>query len=363
MHKNQKNMYMEMALNLAVKAEGKTYPNPMVGAVVIKNGKIIGKGYHKKFGKDHAEVMAIKDAHKDCCNATMFVTLEPCNHYGKTPPCTDAIIKSGIKKVYIAMKDPNPLNSGSGIRKLKKAGIVTYMGCCEEQAKHLNRKYVRFMTEKMPYITIKLAQSIDGKIAARDGSSKWISSDKSRKLVKKIRKDFDAIMIGRNTLEKDNPFLLDEKKTGYKVSRIVIDSKLKLSLNSNIIKTAKKSPVIIGTTDLASGSKIKKISKLNGIKVVQVKSKKGKVNMKAFLKELAKLDIINVMVEGGGELIGSLLEESLVQEIMCFISPKIIGGSYSSIKGAGVKNIKNAINLKNVEINLIENDLLIKGIL
>ncbi|MBU0684026.1 MAG: bifunctional diaminohydroxyphosphoribosylaminopyrimidine deaminase/5-amino-6-(5-phosphoribosylamino)uracil reductase RibD, partial [Candidatus Omnitrophica bacterium] len=220
--------YMQLALQLAAKAKDKTYPNPMVGAVIVKKNEIIGKGYHLKAGKPHAEVEAIKNASESCCGAAMFVTLEPCDHHGKTPPCTEAITKSGISKVYIAMKDPNPINSGRGIKKLRRAGIKVECGLCAREAKAINRKYIKFVKSGLPYVTLKLAESLDGKIAASDGSSKWISTVSARKYVRKIRSQYNAIMVGSNTVHYDNPFLLDEKKRGYDTVRIIVDSSLKI---------------------------------------------------------------------------------------------------------------------------------------
>ncbi|NQT32132.1 MAG: bifunctional diaminohydroxyphosphoribosylaminopyrimidine deaminase/5-amino-6-(5-phosphoribosylamino)uracil reductase RibD [Candidatus Omnitrophica bacterium] len=355
--------YMEMALILAARAEERTYPNPMVGAVIVKSGKIIGKGYHQRSGGPHAEVEAIRSASCPLRGATMYVTLEPCDHHGKTPPCTDAIIKSGIKKVIIAMKDPNPLNSGRGSRKLKKAGIQVEVGTSSGEAARLNKKYIKFIKMGLPYVTVKLAQSLDGKVAARDGSSKWISSSTSRKYVKKIRSGFDAVMVGVNTVLADDPFLLDEKRIGYDTHRVVVDSKLRIPAASNILKTAKKSKVIIGTTASARKSKIKSLKKANNVDVVVSGKRSGKVSLKSFLKKLAKKGIVNIFVEGGGTLAGSLIDEGLVDEVMFFISPKILGGEYSSIKGKGVSNIAKALELRDMRVKKSGDDIFVRGVI
>ena len=356
-------MFMKEALLLASKAKEKTYPNPMVGAVIVRRGKIIGKGYHKKAGRDHAEVVAIKSVRnkKLLKGATMFVTLEPCSHFGKTPPCTKAIVEAGIKELFIAIKDPNPLVRGRGIEFIKRNSIKVHTGFLSEEATCLNRKYIRRITTGLPYITIKLAQSLDGKIAARDGSSKWISSEASRKYVKKIRSEFNGVLVGRNTIEKDDPFLLDENKKGHDTIRIVVDTKLKMSLKSNLIKTLDKAPIIIGTTFLADKNKLKILGNLNNLTVVQSPIKAGKVSLKSFLKKLAKMGITSILVEGGGELVGNLIDENLVNEVIFFISPQILGGDMVSVKGKGVKNIKNAIKLKNKKITSMGEDILIKG--
>ncbi|MFH1846238.1 MAG: bifunctional diaminohydroxyphosphoribosylaminopyrimidine deaminase/5-amino-6-(5-phosphoribosylamino)uracil reductase RibD [Candidatus Omnitrophota bacterium] len=353
--------YMKVALSLAVKAKGKTYPNPMVGAIIVKGGRILGRGYHRYFGGDHAEAAAIKNAKENCAGSTMFVTLEPCDHQGKTPPCTDAIIKNRVKKVFIAMKDPNPINFGKGIKKLRKAGVEVVLGSCKEEAEKINRKYIKYVTKKLPYVTLKTAQSLDGKIAARDGSSKWISGELSRGYVKRIRGSFSGIMVGANTIRKDDPFLLGVNRSGYKTARITVDTHLNISKNSNIIRTSSRSPVIIGTTDKAPKNKINMLKKIEGVEVAVFKSRNGKVPLKPFLRHLAKLGLMNILVEGGGELAGSLLDEGLIDEVMIFISPKILGGSHFSIKGKGVGTIKNARDLKNIKTKKIGNDILLTG--
>ncbi len=359
-NKNRADKYMSLALALAAKAKEKTYPNPMVGALIVKSGKIIGRGYHQKAGGNHAEIAAIKSAKQNLRGAEMYVTLEPCDHYGKTPPCTKTIIASGIKKVYIAMKDPNPLNNGAGIKKLKKAGISVEVGFCAREAARLNRKYIKFITKCLPYVTLKTAQSLDGKIAANDGSSKWVTSLEARKYAKKIRPDFDAIFVGINTVIKDDPFLLDEKRKGYDTVRLIADSSCKVPLNSNIIKTARKAPVIIGTTKKASKQKIEKLEKIKGVKVFLTKTKNNKVSLKDFLTKLARRQgIVNILAEGGGKLAGSLIDEGLVDEIMFFISPKLIGGKYSSVESAVVGNIASSIVLRNVKTRRFGPDIMI----
>ncbi|MGB2629694.1 MAG: bifunctional diaminohydroxyphosphoribosylaminopyrimidine deaminase/5-amino-6-(5-phosphoribosylamino)uracil reductase RibD [Candidatus Omnitrophota bacterium] len=353
--------YMRLALGLAAKAKDKTYPNPMVGAVIVKGGKVIGKGYHRRAGEDHAEVAAMKDA-GDCSGGVMYVTLEPCDHFGRTPPCTQALINSGIKAVYVAMKDPNPLNSGRGIRKLRRSGIRVNVGLCAEEAFSLNRKYVKFVTTDLPYVTLKLAQSVDGKIAAGDGTSKWITSGSSRGYARKLRSGFDAVMVGANTVLKDDPLLLGEGRSVKKLTRIVVDTRLRIPVDSKLVKTAVRSPVIIATTELAPKSKAKKLSKAGGIEIMMTRSRRGRVALKPFFKKLVQKGIVNVMVEGGGELAGSLVDENMVDEVMFFIAPKILGGAFSSVKGRGVKNIASAIELNGVEVKRIGTDILVRGV-
>lgn len=359
--KSSERGYMEEALALAARGEERTYPNPMVGAVIVKSGRVLGRGYHRRAGTDHAEVVAIKDAGKACRGAAMFVTLEPCNHYGRTPPCTRAIIDSGIRSVTTAMKDPNPINSGRGIKRLRASGISVNTGLCAEEAEELNRKYIKFITRGLPYVTLKLAQSLDGKIAARDGSSRWISSDISRKYIKRIRPGFDAIMVGANTLRLDDPFLLDAERKGYDTARVVVDSRLRIPISSNLIKTAALAPVIIGTTSLAPHARRDQIGGIKGVDLIVTRSKDGRVSLRTFLRALARRGIVNVLVEGGGELAGSLIDEGLVDEAMFFISPKIIGGDHASVKGSGAADISKALDLENVKIKMSGGDVFIRG--
>jgi diaminohydroxyphosphoribosylaminopyrimidine deaminase / 5-amino-6-(5-phosphoribosylamino)uracil reductase len=363
MDRSKAREYMELALELAAKAAGRTYPNPMVGCVIVSSGKIAGKGYHKRAGMPHAEVAAIRSAGKKCSGASMFVTLEPCDHYGRTPPCTKAIIESGISEVYAAMKDPNPLNSGRGLRTLRKAGIKVHCGVMREEAAYMNRKYTRFITGGRPYMTLKLAQSLDGKIAASDGTSKWISSRVSRASVKKMRSSFDAVMTGINTVMKDDPCLFGPLKKGYNTARVIVDSRARISLRSNIIKTADVSPVIIGTTEHAPGKKVRSLRAVRGVEIVAVKSSGGRVDLGSFLKELAARGMVNVLVEGGAELAGSLLDAGFIDEVIFFIAPKILGGGMTSVRGKGAPSIGGAVMLDNVEVETSGGDVLVKGII
>jgi diaminohydroxyphosphoribosylaminopyrimidine deaminase/5-amino-6-(5-phosphoribosylamino)uracil reductase len=259
------------------------------------------------------------------------------------------------------MVDPNPVTGGKGIRRLKRAGIEISFGRYGERIAHLNRKYIKAVKTGLPYITLKTAQTLDGKIAARDGSSKWISGERSRKYVKKIRSRYDAIIIGTNTLLKDDPFLLDERKKGYNVRRVVIDSELKIPLSSNIIRTADKSPVLIVITEKAKYGKIREVSAVKGVDIIKIRSRQGRVSLRPLLKNLYRRGIINVMLEGGGELAGSFLEEELIDEIMFFISPKLLGGPYNSLKGRGLSSIGKAVDISEFSFRRFNGDLLITG--
>ncbi|MFA6635789.1 MAG: bifunctional diaminohydroxyphosphoribosylaminopyrimidine deaminase/5-amino-6-(5-phosphoribosylamino)uracil reductase RibD [Candidatus Omnitrophota bacterium] len=353
--------YMRLALDLARKGEGRTHPNPMVGAVIVSGKKVIARGYHHKAGSDHAEIMAMKSSKGPLKNAVMFVTLEPCDHYGKTPPCTSSIIESGIKKVYVAIKDPNPINSGRGIRKLLKNGIAVDVGICRKEAAYLNRAYIKFITKGLSYVTVKLAQSIDGKLAARDGTSKWISSAESRQLVKKMRAYSDAVMVGINTVLKDDPALLAAKRPGKKPARIVLDSRLRIPENSRLVKTADIVPLIIVTTPDVSSKKSVRLARKSGVEIVIAKSSGGKVDLEDLLKKMGEKGIVKIFSEGGGTLAGALIEGGFADDVVFFIAPKILGGNKFSIGGKGVPGIKDAIVIERAEISTCGGDVVVRG--
>jgi diaminohydroxyphosphoribosylaminopyrimidine deaminase/5-amino-6-(5-phosphoribosylamino)uracil reductase len=353
--------YMNLALKLALKAKGKTGPNPMVGALVVKNNRIVGRGYHEKAGLPHAEIIALEQAGKSAKGATLYVTLEPCTHFGKTPPCVDRIIRSGIKEVIVGMLDPNPLNNGRGIQILKTHKIKVRLGLLEDKLKRLNEFFIKYITKKIPYVTVKVAQSLDGKIATKSGDSKWITSDKARVYAHGIRRDYDAIMVGVNTILRDNP-KLDAWFSKKQPIKIVVDSQLSIPQDANIF--LKNSQVIIVTLLTRPGQETENRKILAGkAKILDVKEKAGQINLKDMLKRLAQLGISSVLVEGGGTLIGSLFDEGLVDKILFFISPKIIGGkeAISSVMGRGPARIDKAIKLRDIKLKHIGEDFLVEG--
>ena len=355
---------MQKTLELAAKGKGKTSPNPMVGALIVKNGKIIAQGYHKKAGRPHAEIVALKKAGTLSRGATLFVNLEPCCHTEKrTPPCTKAIISSGIKKVVAAMFDPNPNVAGMGIRELKKAGIKTEAGLMETEARKLNEAFIKYITRKEPFVFLKIAQTLDGKIATAAGNSKWITGAGSREYVHKLRNDVDALLVGISTVKKDNPSLDCRARGGLNPFRIIVDSSLKIPLNAKLLNHKDKR-TIIATTEKAGRKKIIQLTSL-GAKVLVIKSRQGKVDLKKLMKELGRLDITSVMIEGGSAINASALSSKIVDKVLVFIAPKIIGGidSIPSIGGKSPALLKSAYNLKNINTVQIGDDLLIEGYL
>ncbi len=353
--------FMQKALALALKAKGQTFPNPLVGALVVKDGRIIGKGYHKKAGLPHAEVEAIEDAGKKAKGAMLYVSLEPCTHYGRTPPCVDKILESGIKKVFAGMVDPNPLNNGKGIKLLQEHGVEVEVGFCEDKARKINQPFMKCITKKMPFITVKVGQSLDGKIATKNGDSKWITSDKTRAFAHSLRRFYDGVMVGVNTVIRDDPFLVSECPE-HPITRIIADSHLSTSAKANLFQ--KPDPVIIATLRESLGQETENRNLLaREAKILEVRENNGQLNLYDLFKKLARLGITNVLVEGGGSLIGSLFDCNLVDKILFFIAPKIIGGkdSISSVMGKGISRIDRAVKLKDVRIQKIGEDMLIEG--
>jgi len=349
---------MELAIKLAEKGKGTTSPNPMVGCIIVKRGRIVGKGFHKKAGTEHAEVLAIQDAGKKAMNSTMYVTLEPCSHWGRTPPCTEKIVESGVREVIIGMKDPNPLVHG--YMELKARGLKTKIGILEEEAEKLNEPYAKWMKFKKPFVVIKVAMSADGRIATKTGDSKYITSKEARTLVHQVRTEVDAVMVGVNTVLRDNPELTPRLYKGKDPLKIVVDSNLKIPRNCNLMKDPSR--LVVATTTKASKSDVQKLQD-KGIRVIITKPDKGMVDLKELMKELGKSEIINVMIEGGSELNSSAINAGLVDKIMIFTAPKLIGNGKGAIGNLGITKIAKAINLKDPVCRLVGKDLLIEAYL
>ncbi len=356
---------MKLALELAKKGIGRVHPNPMVGAVIVKDGKILGQGYHKKCGEGHAEVNAFKDAEEKNENvegAEMYVTLEPCSHFGKTPPCADKIIEKKISKVFIGTLDPNPLVAGRGVKKLKDAGIYVEYGILESECYKLNEVFMKYIVKKEPFVVMKTGMSLDGKIATYSGESKWITEEKSRENVHNLRNELTGIMVGINTVLKDNPQLTCRVNGGRNPIRIIVDSTLKIPIDCKIVNTAKEVETIIAITDKANLDKINSLED-KGVKIIVVPSKNGKVNLKELMTILGKLKIDSILLEGGGTLNFSALEEGIVDKVKIYIAPKIIGGkdSKTPIEGKGIDNLKDAFKITNLSVSTIGEDILVEG--
>lgn len=353
--------YMRLALNLAEKGRGVVNPNPMVGAVIVKNGIIIGQGYHEKYGDSHAEVNAFKDAIEDTCGATLYVNLEPCSHYGNTPPCVDKIIEKKIKRVVIGILDPNPLVAGRGVKRLKEAGIEVRVGVLEKCCFRLNEIFMKYISIKEPFVIMKTAMSLDGKIATTYGESKWITGETARENVHNLRKNVMGIMVGVNTIIKDNPELTCRVEGGKNPIRIILDSSLRIPLNSKVIVDG-KSRTIIATTEEAKKDKID-ILVDHGIEVVTISSLNGQVNLQELMTKLGEMNIDSILLEGGGTLNFSAIKAGIVDKVQIYISPKFIGGEIAKtpVEGIGIRSLQEAYRAENITTTMVGEDILIEG--
>jgi diaminohydroxyphosphoribosylaminopyrimidine deaminase/5-amino-6-(5-phosphoribosylamino)uracil reductase len=357
--------YMEYALSLAKLAMGYTSPNPAVGAVVVKDGLAVGRGYTQPAGSEHAEVMALRQAGDKTQSATMYVTLEPCSHYGRTPPCTQAIIDAGISEVHIALLDPNPVVSGRGVARLNEGGVKTHIGICQQEAYEINEAYIKYITTGLPFVVAKFAMSLDGKIATKTGDSKWITKEETRKYAHALRYTVDAIMVGVNTIVADNPRLTAKCCGGrggigkMQPLRLVVDSKGKVPLNAHIFEPPGWVLLAVAAP-FDSGKRKKFVEK--GAEILELPASEGSVDIVELLKFLGKREIITVLVEGGGKLLGSLFDHRLVDKVLAFISPVIIGGREAvSVGGDGIDNIAKALRLSRVGIKSFGDDILVSG--
>jgi len=355
---------MARALQLARKAIGKTSPNPMVGAVIVKSGKVVGEGYHKQAGQAHAEIEAIKKAGRSARGAELFVNLEPCCHHGKTPPCVDAILSAGLKKIYIGMTDPNKLVDRRGISILRKHGIEVEVGILKEECERLNESFAKFIRTGIPFVIMKSGISLDGKIATSSGESQWITCEKSRKLVHEIRGTVDAILVGSGTVLKDDPRLtvrLYNRKFNNPV-RVILDGRSRVKVKARVFENAGKDRVIYVTSPKLSKRKEKRLCDL-GVDVLKLPGGDKSFKLKMLLEELGQRNIVNVLLEGGGLLNASALKENVVDKALLFIAPIIIGGENAPgfIGGKGFKKLKDAARLKKVEAKKIGDDFMIEG--
>lgn len=356
--------YMQLAMELADKGKGGVNPNPLVGAVIVKDNKIIAKGWHKMFGGPHAEINAFSNANESVEGATMYVTLEPCSHYGKTPPCSKAIIDNKIARVVIGLKDPNPLVAGRGIKMLEEAGISVDCGLLEDELKYQNRVFLKYIKDKTPWVVMKTAMTLDGKIAAYTGDSKWVSGEESRKLVHGLRNELIGIMVGVDTVIADDPALtcrLDGEETRNPV-RIVVDTTCRVPVESAIFDVS-VAKTIIATTYRSNCAKLK-VLKHKGVEIVMVGEKDGRVDLHELMMELGKKGIDGVLLEGGASLNYSVLNEGLVDEVVSFVAPKIVGGDLSKtpVGGKGKALMSEAIELHDFNVERAGRDIVLKAL-
>jgi len=358
--------YMRLALRLAKKGMGRTSPNPLVGAVVVKGKTIVGRGYHHRAGEPHAEVLALRQAGRKGRGATLYLNLEPCAHFGRTPPCTQAILAASIRRVVAGIKDPNPVVSGRGIRQLRRGGVTVDVGILREECQELNGPFSKFITTGEPFVTLKAAISLDGKVATRSGDSRWVSSQASRNYVHRLRQAMDAVMVGIGTVLKDDPLLtvrLPGGKKPHQPLRVVVDSRLRIPLHSQLVRTARLYPTLIATTRAASSSRRKWLAQANVEVLILENDAQGHVSLKALMKELARRGVVSVLLEGGSTLTASAVREEVVDRLLFFLAPKIIGGERAPgvVGGEGILRLKDAKPVKILKVRRIGPDFLIEG--
>ncbi len=356
--------YMQMALKLAKKGRGFTSPNPIVGALLVKKDKIIGEGYHKKFGHNHAEVEAINRASDSVSGSTLYVTMEPCNHTGKTPPCTKRIIDAGIKHVVFATKDPNTNVKGNGEQSLKQHDIRVTSGICEKEALILNEYFIKHAKTGLPFVIVKCAATLDGQIATRTGNSKWITGSKARRYVHEMRHGVDGIMVGKNTILNDDPSLttrLDEKR-GTDSSRIILDTNLSIPLAAKVINQKSEASTYVITGNNVDITK-RKIFEESGVRVIPLAGKNGKIDIVELVKLLGKMGVTSLLVEGGGKVINSMLSSGLVDKVCLFYAPKILTGNdgVPICSGPGPNMIEDAIDVHGLSVNRFGKDIMVQG--
>jgi diaminohydroxyphosphoribosylaminopyrimidine deaminase / 5-amino-6-(5-phosphoribosylamino)uracil reductase len=355
--------FMRMALRLAEKARGRTSPNPMVGAVVVKNGRAIASGFHRKAGGPHAEAVALRKAGKSAKGATLYVTLEPCSHSNKrTPPCSPLVVSSGIRRVVTAMIDPNPKVSGGGVKTLRKAGIEVKTGVLEGEATKLNEAFIKHITTGMPFVTLKIAQTLDGKIATSSGESKWITGEEARLEGRRLRDSHDAILVGINTVLNDDPSLTTRIPGGRDPIRVIVDSSLRTPVSAKVITQKSAAKTYIAAIENASKDKLVNLLDA-GAEIILGKGKDRRVDLKQLLKTLGSFGVTSLLIEGGAEINAAALKAKIVDKIVLFVAPLLMTGrdSLCAIGGVSPEKLSRAIQLKDVTMKMVGNDLMLQG--
>lgn len=354
--------HMQRALELASQGRGHVEPNPMVGCVVARGAEIIGEGWHRRFGGPHAEIEALRMAGGRAAGASLYVTLEPCCHHGKTPPCTEAIVESGVGRVVVAHRDPFPQVDGAGIAALRSAGIEVEVGVLEREARRLNAPYLKLTRTGRPWMIAKWAMTLDGKIAARTGSSRWISGPDARAIVHGLRGRVDAIVVGRETARRDDPLLTARPPGPRTAVRVVCDTHASLSSQSQLVRTAREIPVLVAVGRQATQPERRRLS-AGGCEVFVCDGQTHAARLDALLEELGRRRMTNLLVEGGGRLLGTLLDARQIDEVHVFVAPKLLGGATgpSPIAGDGIEQLSEALALGAPEVQQVGSDVYIRG--
>lgn len=364
---DQDRLFMKRALALAARAAGRTSPNPLVGAVVVNQGRIVGEGYHQRAGTPHAEVHALEQAGELARGADIYVNLEPCSHYGRTPPCCRAIIEAGIRRVVAAMVDPNPQVAGRGLAALADAGIVVECGLMEESARELNEVFIKFITTRHPFVVLKSAVSLDGKTATSSGHSFWVTGEPARLQVHRLRNTYDAVMVGIGTVLADDPRLttrLPEGESGRDPIRVVVDSRLRIPFESRVINPESAAPLLVATTERAPAQRREELAR-RGVEVVVLPEHEGRVSFPHLMSALGERNITSVLLEGGAALNASALEARMVDKLVVFVAPKLVGGvkAPGMIAGQGRERMDEAWEIKRTSLTQIGEDYMIVGYL
>ncbi|MBZ4420038.1 bifunctional diaminohydroxyphosphoribosylaminopyrimidine deaminase/5-amino-6-(5-phosphoribosylamino)uracil reductase RibD [Myxococcus sp. RHSTA-1-4] len=357
--------FMRIALEEAAKGLGRTSPNPVVGAVLVKGGRIIARGYHKKAGTAHAEVVALEAAGSKAKGADLYTTLEPCDHYGRTPPCSLAVLEAGVRRVICASSDPNPQVSGKGVARLRRAGVQVLTGVLQEEADTLNRPFFKVMSTGLPWVTLKAAATLDGKLATATGDSRWVTGEPARAWVHRLRDAVDVILVGANTVRMDDPKLTTRLPGGGGKDplRVVVDSHLRLSPGYTVFTQRSPARTVVATLEDPEGRKARRFL-AQGVEVWQVRQKNGRVDLKALLRRIAKGGLNHVLVEGGAEMYGSFLREHLADALALFLAPKLIGSPGLSWAGdLGVKEMAQALAVKDLTFERHGEDVLLQALL
>lgn len=359
---------MRIALDLARKGQGFTSPNPMVGAIVVNGGRIVGRGFHRAAGQAHAEVNAIEDAGQQAAGGTLYVTLEPCNHHGRTPPCTERILSAGLKHVVVAMDDPNPDVAGGGIAYLEKHGVAVTRGVCEQEARQLNEAFVKYVTTKRPFALVKCAATLDGRIATRTGDARWVSGEASRAYVHRLRHAYDAIMVGMGTVAADDPQLTTrlEGMAGKDPVRIVLDSHLRISEKARVLQPGSDADTLVVAGERSDDPGFKeKVAKIEaaGAKVLLAPLKDERIDLDRLMGQLGAMEITSLLIEGGGRVIASAFTAGIVDKINFFYAPKILGGDdgVPICRGTGPARMDECLNVRDVTVRRFGNDVMVEG--
>ncbi|HXF06241.1 MAG TPA: bifunctional diaminohydroxyphosphoribosylaminopyrimidine deaminase/5-amino-6-(5-phosphoribosylamino)uracil reductase RibD [Blastocatellia bacterium] len=351
--------WMRRALELAASAIGEASPNPLVGALVVRDGRIVGRGVHRYAQVTHAEVLALEDAGEQARGATLYTTLEPCSHHGRTPPCTEMIIRSGITRVVAAMIDPNPQVCGRGLETLRRAGVRVDLGVCESEARRLNEAFVTYITTGRPFVHLKIAMSLDGRIATRSRESRWITGEVARRRAHELRHQSDAVLVGIGTVLADDPQLTDRLglPRSRPLVRVVLDSRLRLPLESRLVRTADEAPVLVFTS-YAEKERIERLGAL-GVTVIRVPPEDHRVSLPAVLEELGRREITRLLVEGGAEVAAAFVEHRLVDKFTLFLAPRLIGGreAVPALGGSGCAGLNEALTVDIVSLDRVGEDI------